>query len=77
MVRAIEKTLKCEFIIEVDICDRVETLQMLYSVTLIFISRSNIFLLSLCYKDLAQAADFSGRFASTRSATAVELLLFV
>ena len=61
---------------DVDICHRMATLRLLYSVTLTLIFKSNMFLLSVWYKNASSAtAEVAGRFASTRTALAVELLL--
>ena len=50
---------------------------MLYSVTLTLIFKAKNFLVMyLLQKKSAQAADFPGRFSSTRTDPAVELILF-
>ena len=54
-------------VIAVDICLRTEPLRTLYSVTLTFIFKGQTF---HCYP-------FAGRFASNRTVSAVELLLFL
>ena len=54
--------------IEVDIHQRMAPVCILYTVTLTFISRTNIFLLCICYKNNAQTANVPGRVASTLTA---------
>ena len=71
MVGAIEKCASMTFI-EVEICHWMEPLRMFYSMTLTFTFKVKIFLLRIG----AQAAIVWCRFASTRMAPAVALLLF-
>ena len=50
--KRLELTEKCSSMtfIEIDICHRMAPLRLVYSMTVTFFSRSNIFLLCICYK---------------------------
>ena len=61
---------------EVNTRHRTTPLSLLYSVILTFIIKVKHFLDMQFLQKIVQAADFPGRFASTRTASAVELLLF-
>ena len=74
-VRASEKCSSVTFI-EFDIWHRMAPFRTLYVVTSNFIFKVKLFLW-ICYKKVACYADVRGRFASSRTAPAVELLLLV
>ena len=63
-------------VIEVDICHRMGPLLFVYSITLTFIFKVKNFLVMQFSLKIMQSADIPGRFASTRTGSAVELLLF-
>ena len=66
-VRDSEKFARTSFT-QVDICQRMGPLRMLYSVILTRMLRSNNFVIFICCKRIAQDVDVHDRFASTRMA---------
>ena len=63
-------------ITDFDIWHRIAPLQVLCLITLTFIFNVKHFLLGICNKNCAETMGVPGRFASTCTAPAVELLSF-